>query len=175
MLLFAGSSTAQPDAPRPLRLANGVSLVFVPLPVQPNYDSVLIPLHAAQGALEASCSIAGGTIDGVTCVISPPVVQGAYRAPTPVVSGNCATWMAQAGITDTVNASAVINRESGCNPHALNPSSGACGVAQELPCGKSGCVFGDGACEVKWMALYISIRYGTWGAAWDHELRYNWY
>lgn len=91
------------------------------------------------------------------------------------VSGSCADWIAAAGITDTANARELINRESGCNPYAKNPSSGACGVAQELPCGKSGCALGNGACQVKWMNSYVLGRYGSWAAAVRFHNANNWY
>ena len=90
-------------------------------------------------------------------------------------SGNCATWIQQAGISDTANAIELIRRESNCNPNAVNPSSGACGVAQELPCGKSGCSLGDGACQVKWMNNYVQSRYGSWSNAVAFHNANNWY
>lgn len=90
-------------------------------------------------------------------------------------SGNCASWIAGAGISDTANAIELIRRESNCNPNAVNPSSGACGVAQELPCGKSGCSLGDGACQVRWMSSYVHSRYGSWAAAVAWHDRNNWY
>lgn len=91
------------------------------------------------------------------------------------VSGNCSDWLAQAGVSDIQNAMELIRRESGCNPNAVNPSSGACGVAQELPCGKSGCSLGDGACQVKWMNSYTLRRYGSWAGAVAHHNSHNWY
>ena len=91
------------------------------------------------------------------------------------VSGNCSTWLAQAGVSDISNAMWLINKESGCNPNAVNSSSGACGVGQELPCGKSGCSLGDGACQVKWMSSYVSGRYGTWANAVAWHLSHGWY
>lgn len=97
------------------------------------------------------------------------------QAPRAVFTGDCASWVAQAGITDTASASVLIQKESGCNPYAVNRSSGACGVAQELPCGKSGCQLGDGACQVAWMNRYIQSRYGSWLAALQFHYRNNWY
>ena len=82
------------------------------------------------------------------------------------VSGTCADWIIAAGINDVASASALIQNESGCNPNAINKYSGACGVAQELPCGKSGCALGDGACQVRWMNGYVIGRYGSWANAW---------
>ena len=90
-------------------------------------------------------------------------------------SGNCADWIAQAGITEVSMANELIRRESNCNPNVINPSSGSCGVAQELPCGKSGCSLGDGACQVRWMNSYIQSRYGSWSAAVAHHDAKNWY
>lgn len=104
-----------------------------------------------------------------------PVVAKSVPKPAPVPTGSCSDWIRAAGISDVASASELIRRESGCNPNAINPSSGACGVAQELPCGKSGCSLGDGACQVKWMASYISSRYGSWSAAIQHHDLVNWY
>lgn len=87
----------------------------------------------------------------------------------------CSEWIKAAGITDIGNAQELIRRESGCNPNAVNPSSGACGVAQELPCGKSGCQLGDGACQVIWMNSYVLGRYGSWGNAVAFHNANNWY
>ena len=90
-------------------------------------------------------------------------------------NGTCADWLAAAGVTDVANAQELIRRESGCNPHAVNPSSGACGVAQELPCGKSGCSLGDGACQIAWMQRYVNGRYGGWAAAIAFHNAMGWY
>lgn len=106
-------------------------------------------------------------------------VAYAAKLTTPVqaasYSGTCAEWIVAAGITDVHNANELIRRESGCNPHAVNKSSGACGVAQELPCGKSGCSMGDGACQVRWMNGYVTNRYGSWANAVAFHNSNNWY
>ena len=99
----------------------------------------------------------------------------AYAETRVVFTGNCSDWLTQAGVTDLVSAMTLINRESGCNPYAVNKSSGSCNVAQELPCGKSGCQLGDGACSVKWMNSYVINRYGSWATALAHSYQYNWY
>ena len=91
------------------------------------------------------------------------------------VTGSCSDWLAQAGVSDIQSAMTLIGRESGCNPNAVNPSSGACGVAQELPCGKSGCGLGDGACQVAWMKRYVEGRYGSFAAALNHSNTVGWY
>ena len=104
-------------------------------------------------------------------------VQASSVAP---VSGDCATWMDQAGITHA-RARELIQRESGCNPRALNPSSGACGISQALPCSKMGAVNPDGTSAVSpvnqlvWMNNYILQRYGSWDKALEWHDQYNWY
>ncbi len=91
------------------------------------------------------------------------------------VSGTCSEWLAQAGVSDVANATWLINKESGCNPNAVNRSSGACGIAQELPCGKSGCSLGDGACQIRWMQQYVNARYGSWAGAVAFHQAHGWY
>lgn len=101
--------------------------------------------------------------------------QKVYASANVSYGGSCAEWIAAAGIKEVAVANELIRRESGCNPYAINKSSGACGVAQELPCGKSGCALGDGACQVRWMNKYCLERYGSWSAALSHHDRNNWY
>lgn len=101
--------------------------------------------------------------------------QPAYKAPAVVFGGSCEEWIAAAGIDDPASARTLISRESGCDPYVTNPSSGSCGVAQELPCGKSGCQLGDGACQVRWMNGYVLGTYGSWANALSHSYTYNWY
>lgn len=102
--------------------------------------------------------------------------QTANAAPA---SKSCEAYLAAAGITDP-NARELMRREnSGCNPQLYNTAgSGACGIAQELPCGKSGCGIppnADGACQVRWMANYVVQCYGSWaGAIAFHNIN-NWY
>lgn len=91
------------------------------------------------------------------------------------LGGTCSAWMAAAGITDIANANYVIERESHCNPYAVNKSSGACGIGQALPCSKMGCSMGDGQCQMIWMNSYVMGRYGSWAAAAAHSRTYGWY
>jgi hypothetical protein len=102
---------------------------------------------------------------------APPAPRPAPRP----VSGDCASWLAAAGVTDMTSATNLIQRESGCNPYAVNRTSGACGVAQEVPCGKSGCSSGDGACQVQWMNGYVLARYSSWANALAFQIANGWY
>ena len=86
-------------------------------------------------------------------------------------------WMLEAGIPENQwdVAYELVRRESTWNPSAVNPSSGACGLQQELPCGKSGCNLGDAICGLKWMQEYVNSRYGGWGQAVAFHDKMGWY
>ncbi len=101
-------------------------------------------------------------------------VSNGTAAPIPVQphsGGSCESWMAEAGIPLTNATQELIVNESGCNPNAVNPSSGACGIPQSLPCEKMGGVNSDGTSQASpvqqliWMDNYIKDRYGTWDNA----------
>jgi hypothetical protein len=78
-------------------------------------------------------------------------------------SGGCADWMAQAGIPQTQATNKLILKESGCNPRAVNPTSGACGIPQAWPCSKlPNGVNTDPVTQLRWMNQYIMVRYGSW-------------
>ena len=95
------------------------------------------------------------------------------RAQASPVSGTCQDWMNQAGITDQGNAYTLIMRESGCNPNAVNKSSGACGIPQALPCSKLGT--SDPVEQLRWMQNYVVRRYGSWANAVAHSNSVGWY
>ena len=92
-------------------------------------------------------------------------------------SGSCVDWMAAAGIPDMYSTHKLIINESGCNPNAVNPSSGACGIPQALPCSKIAHCGVEPVCQLRWMDQYVKGRYGSWDgalAAWN--ARYpHWY
>jgi len=66
-------------------------------------------------------------------------------------------------------------KESGNNPNAVNKSSGACGLAQALPCSKMNCALGDYACQDAWATNYMQSRYGTWENAKAFWLANHWW
>lgn len=69
---------------------------------------------------------------------------------------------------------ALWNKESGWNPNAVNPSSGAYGIPQALGHGHP-YNLGDYMAQINWGMLYIAGRYGSPLAAWAHEVANNWY
>lgn len=72
-------------------------------------------------------------------------------------------------------AAELIARESSFNPGAINPTSGACGLSQSLPCSKMKCELTDIDCQLRWIGEYVANRYGTFekAIAWHNEN--NWY
>jgi len=58
-------------------------------------------------------------------------------------------------------ASELIARESSFNQFAINPTSGACGLSQSLPCEKMKCELADVDCQLKWIKNYVQERYGN--------------
>lgn len=70
-------------------------------------------------------------------------------------------------------------KESGWNPSATNPSSGAYGIPQSLPASKMASAGADWqtnpATQISWGLTYISGRYGSPCSAWAHSQANNWY
>lgn len=70
-------------------------------------------------------------------------------------------------------------KESGWNPAARNPSSGAHGIPQALPGSKMATVgsdwYSNPTTQIRWGLGYIQDRYGSPCAAWGHSQSHNWY
>jgi len=71
------------------------------------------------------------------------------------------------------------NRESGWNPSATNPTSGAYGIPQALPGDKMAAYGSDWqtnpSTQIKWGLAYIAGRYGTPCDAWGFWQSNGWY
>lgn len=100
-------------------------------------------------------------------------------SPTP--TGGHRNWMAQAGIptNEMAGYSQIIAAESGWNPHATNPSSGAYGLPQALPGSKMASAGSDWRTnpitQLKWMKSYVNGRYGSIGRALAFRRSVGWY
>lgn len=92
-------------------------------------------------------------------------------------SGNPEQWMRAAGIPesewDYVNF--IVQRESGWNPAAVNPTSGACGLAQALPCSKISGDWSDPVNALRWQHGYVQDRYGSYAEAYAFWQANRWY
>lgn len=93
------------------------------------------------------------------------------------VSGSKLGWLRASGIpeSDWSYVDHIIQKESGWNPLARNPSSGAEGLPQALPYSKTGCGRGDAVCQLKWANSYANQRYGSWAKAHQFWLAHRWW
>lgn len=87
------------------------------------------------------------------------------------------TWMADAGIdpSDDAYVETLIEEESSWNPESVNPSSGACGLVQALPCSKLGPGWSDPVGALTWGQQYVIDRYGSWANAMAFHNANGWY
>lgn len=83
-------------------------------------------------------------------------------------------WSSQFSCLD-----ALWTKESGWNPSASNPSSGAYGIPQALPASKIASAGADWqtnpATQIAWGLDYIAGSYGTPCGAWSHSESVGWY
>lgn len=68
----------------------------------------------------------------------------------------------------------IAQKESSCNPNAVNPNGGACAYFQELPCGKWGGSANLGA-HIRGADAYAKGRYGGWAQAWASWQQKRWW
>lgn len=112
---------------------------------------------------------------------NPPVVAPAPVEPAPVPAPVALTdheaIMQAANIdsSDWAAVNTIVNWESSWRTDAVEPTTGACGLLQELPCGKSGCSLSDTVCILSWGDSYVTSRYGGWQAAVSFHLANGWY
>jgi len=92
-------------------------------------------------------------------------------------SGTKTDWLAASVIPQEAWGAAdfIVSQESGWNPNAVNPSSGACGLAQALPCSKVPGNPYDPINSLNWMNGYVVGRYGSWEGAVQHKEAEGWY
>ncbi len=73
----------------------------------------------------------------------------------------------------------IISHESSWNVTAVNPSSGAYGLAQALPGSKMASAGADWrtnpTTQIKWALDYMNTRYGSPNAAWAFWQTHHWY
>ncbi len=100
-------------------------------------------------------------------VPAPVVAKVVQPTVKPVITGDKTTWMSQAGIPESEwgFVDYIVSRESSWDPLAVNKSSGACGLAQALPCSKLGTNWSDPVHALSWQYNYVTNRYGGYQQA----------
>ncbi len=93
------------------------------------------------------------------------------------VTGNKETWLRASGIPQDQwwAVDSIVSRESGWNPNAVNASSGACGLGQQLPCGKWAGAWNDPVAALKAQYGYVTARYGGYPQAVAFWNANHWY
>lgn len=101
----------------------------------------------------------------------------ATSAPAAQISGDKHSWLAASGIPEAHwgHVDAIVTRESGWNPNAVNASSGACGLGQQLPCGKWAGQWNNPVHALRAMNQYVLARYGSWQNAVGFWNKNHWY
>ena len=109
------------------------------------------------------------------------VVAVGVKKSVPPEWSECAGWARQAGVGEAELSLALdlIYHESGCRVDARNVNSGAYGIPQALP-GSKMAAYGDDwetnpVTQIKWMAGYVTGRYGGWAQAVEFWYSHGWY
>ena len=148
-----------------------------------NYELTPISrLQRERSDWESSTTTTTTTLPKVTtsAVSLPSPKEVGYVAPmaaTPQEDwvAQCHAWAAQAGIELPPAAITLIGRESSCNPNAQNPTSSACGIAQNIRgCDSPGYGY-DPVQQLVWFKNYCFGRYGSFEAALQHSYSKGWY
>lgn len=115
--------------------------------------------------------------EATLAVVAKKSAQASSPKPTTQVSGTKTDWMRAAGIPQSQwqYVDYIVGRESGWNPNAVNKSSGACSLAQALPCSKIGANWRDPVVALKWQFAYVNARYGGYAGAYAFWSQNSWY
>lgn len=109
--------------------------------------------------------------------VNQVVVIGTKPANLPYTGGGTKTeWLAASNIASENwgYADFMVQKESGWNPNSVNRVSGACGLAQALPCNKVPGNPYNPVDSLNWMNTYVG-RYGGWQGAYSFWLINHWY
>ena len=155
----------------------GANVRFDALASIAGYVGATDPYASAPAPGSAAPAPAGApSIPGVPVVPAAPAAPGTfnqYQSFAQALAGK--TW----GPGKFGYLNLLWERESGWNPVATNPVSGAFGIPQALPATKMASAGLDWATnpytQIIWGIGYIRAAYGTPQAAWAHELAYGWY
>lgn len=105
------------------------------------------------------------------------IVGTKYNGPEPTVTSEQILWMTAAGIaqSDWGYVDYIITKESNWDPNSVNSRSGACGLAQALPCSKVPGNPLDAVDSLTWANGYATKRYGSWENAYNFWTSHKWW
>ncbi|MCD8561535.1 G5 domain-containing protein [Candidatus Saccharibacteria bacterium] len=150
------------------------------------YRSVQTPGRDGKRSVSYAVTIINGVeaerTEIASIMLEEPVKQveviGTKPAHLPYTGGGTKTeWLAASNIPEESwgYADYMVTRESSWNPNAVNRSSGACGLAQALPCSKVGSDPFNPIVSLNWMNSYVNGRYGGWANAYSFWTKNHWY
>jgi hypothetical protein len=143
-------------------------------------DGIGIGMRQSQDALKKATEAAAAAAQG-----GGRFLPGGSAAPSSAAPAGSLQQMAQQMLNargwggQWAQFNALENQEAGWNMNAVNPSSGAAGLAQFINGFGEYYQYGGnpntGAGQLTAMMAYIAQRYGSPAAAWGHEVAFNWY
>jgi hypothetical protein len=154
----------------------GLGRVFEGFPRPQIRGPLSTNLEAAQGMVDRVLSAANAQVASIVNVDEGIEGLGNFTGPWTKIMAK----IAQAKGWSLSDWRTLVQKESGGNPNARNPSSGAYGLGQFLGAtarsyAKYGALSPDGSDQIRAMAQYISDRYGTPSAALAFHNANNWY
>lgn len=117
------------------------------------------PVKASEEGLKQVIEEKQKEVDKLTEILNQPVTIEEKAYVKKVKDKTMVIALTTFGVDHLDEFEELINRESGFNPHAINRSSGACGIFQALPCSKMGGMEVDN--QINWGMKYIKSRYGN--------------
>jgi hypothetical protein len=184
---FAGQGWGRADRGCVPRLTGGISLPRPLLGLRSNGLSRRLVTLASAGAfclaftamtaVSWSASPASASFAALTRFPPPSPSPSAALTPRQIAGQMLAQYGWAAGQFSCLDP--LWTHESGWNPHAQNPRSGAYGIPQALPGDKMASAGPDWlsnpATQIRWGLAYIQDRYGTPCGAWSHQQATGWY
>ncbi|GAA2477015.1 transglycosylase SLT domain-containing protein [Nocardia seriolae] len=146
--------------------------------------AALTPLTVAVGTADARTAVADPIARSAEIPVALPVdpasliqmIGSAQRYSKPTLQ-TLSRFMVPGEQWESFNQ--IISHESDWQVFAINPTSGAYGLAQALPAHK---MFSEGPdwmfnplTQLRWAYRYMVARYGSPNAAWDFWQAHNWY
>lgn len=156
--------------------ANASSLDTPQSPQKP-FKAISVDVWEEKRTAPTTTSTVATTTTTVLVVKTTP--KPVNTTPVVVPTGDwvtqCHAWASEAGIVLTDSAIKLLERESHCNPNAQNPTSSACGIAQNIRgCGSDGYGY-DPISQLQWFHAYCLGRYGSFDGALAHSYSRGWY
>ena len=153
ILLLPTSSSATSKV-----IPKSVSLVSTTVPPTTTLPATTLPATTQPIITTTTKPYVAPVIEPIEAKPVVETIQGDWVA-------QCHLWASEAGIELTPSAISLIDEESDCDPNVKNPSSSACGIAQNIRgCDSPG--YGrDPVQQLKWMHGYVFGKFGGWEQA----------